>query len=389
MKNELIKVELPEFKELDKSKAQQIRETFLPMAEMLETFEKRFNEIINEAKNGITPELSLKAKRLRLDISPVRIDTGKLKDKQKEKIKIEDKAIMAVHNILVWAVSEKEDTLKKIEKDAEIQEKKRLELLQVERNNLIAPYLDDTDTRDLSGMDQEVWEAWFERRKKDHFDKLDAIKKAEETRIENERLDAVERSRERTIAPYLDFVGETKSNLRDMPEKDFITLMDSLQDAKAQYDKNQKEIKEENEHLKKEREASEAKAKAEQDARDKQAKADSDAREKAESQAKAAHDAELNKEREAAAKIAKIEQEKREKLESELKAAQEKEAKAIANAEAKKQAELSKGDAEKVKDLILELESLKTKYKFDSAKNKKMYEDTGKLIDKVIIHIKK
>jgi len=53
------------------------------------------------------------------------------------------------------------------------------------------------------------------------------------------------------------------------------------------------------------------------------------------------------------------------------------------------EAELNKGDAAKVKDLIADLESLKTKYSFKSAKNKKMYSDVNLLIDKVINHIHK
>lgn len=50
--------------------------------------------------------------------------------------------------------------------------------------------------------------------------------------------------------------------------------------------------------------------------------------------------------------------------------------------------ELSKGDAAKVQDLIKDLEALKTKYSFKSAKSKRSYIDVGVLIDKVILHIK-
>ena len=53
------------------------------------------------------------------------------------------------------------------------------------------------------------------------------------------------------------------------------------------------------------------------------------------------------------------------------------------------QGELSKGDSDKVSDLIIDLDALKTKYSFDSAKNKKMYVDVCNLIDKVTNHIKR
>ena len=80
---------------------------------------------------------------------------------------------------------------------------------------------------------------------------------------------------------------------------------------------------------------------------------------------------------------------KREKLEAELKAKQEEEEEARKQAELERQKELNKGDADKVKDLLTSLETLKNKYSFDSDKNKKMYQDVGILIDKVITHIKK
>jgi hypothetical protein len=51
------------------------------------------------------------------------------------------------------------------------------------------------------------------------------------------------------------------------------------------------------------------------------------------------------------------------------------------------QLELNKGDTAKVNDLITDLELLKTKYTFKSAKNKKMYADVEKLINKVVNHI--
>lgn len=115
MKQEIVKINAPELAAIEKSKAEEIRATFEPMAKMLSEFEEAYKEILSEAEEGITIEVMAKAKRLRLDIGKIRIETGKIKDKKKEYIKLEDKAIMGVHNILVWAVTEKEDKLKGIE----------------------------------------------------------------------------------------------------------------------------------------------------------------------------------------------------------------------------------------------------------------------------------
>lgn len=70
--------------------------------------------------------------------------------------------------------------------------------------------------------------------------------------------------------------------------------------------------------------------------------------------------------------------------ENKIKAEEEK---AAADKLAQEQAELNKGDAAKVTDLITDLESLKEKYVFKSAGNKKKYINVGKLIDKVVGYI--
>lgn len=97
----------------------------------------------------------------------------------------------------------------------------------------------------------------------------------------------------------------------------------------------------------------------------------------------------MKKEREAYEAKLKTERDERERVQKELEAKAEAERKAKEAEEARIQSELNKGDAAKVKDLIHDLETLKTKYSFKSAKNKKMYADVSVLIDKVINHIKK
>jgi colicin import membrane protein len=333
----LIKLETPELMALEPSKAQLIKAAFEPMASMLAEFEEKYNDIIAESKQGITLEVCAKAKRLRLDVGKVRIETGKRKDKQKEYLKLEDRAIMGVHNILVWAVAEKEDNLKNIEDHFEIQEQKRLNQLQAERVELISPYLEDAQLRNLSAMESDVWDAYFNQKKKEYEDRIAAEKQAEADRIEREKAEAEERER----------------------------------------------IRIENEKLKKEAEEREKQAKIEAE---KRAKAEAERIAKEQAERKAAEE-KARKEREVYEAQMKIEREQREKAEAELKAKAEAERKAAEEKEALIQSELSKGDADKVNDLIADLTSLKTKYQFKSEKNKKKYKGVGELIDKVINYI--
>lgn len=56
---------------------------------------------------------------------------------------------------------------------------------------------------------------------------------------------------------------------------------------------------------------------------------------------------------------------------------------------AKEEADLAKGDSAKLRDLVADLKSLKSKYEFKSKAKKKVYEEVGILIDKLVTHIEK
>ena len=364
MKNEIIKIDAPELNGVEKSKAEKIRQTFEPMAVMLSEFEKSFNDILKESNQKITKEVTQKAKRLRIDIGRVRIETGKLKDKQKEYIKLEDKAIMGVHNLLVWAVKEKEDKLKEIENFFEIQEQKRLEELQKERTEKISPYLEDAHERRLSDMEDDVWDAYFHSKKKEYEDRIEAEKKAEEERIEAEKRKQRHIQREYEVRDYGRFFDWDSSH-EETSDEDFQKLIDEAEKKKTAYEAEQEKIRVENERLKKEAEKEKARIEAERKAR-----------EEKERKERAEYEAKLKAEREA-----------KEKLEREAKKREEDQK---AKEEAKKariDAELKKGDSEKVKDLINDLNSNKRKYSFKSEKYKRVYVDVGVLIDKIIFHI--
>lgn len=350
MKNEVVKFDAPELQGIEKSKAEQIKATFEPMANMLTEFEDSYNLVVLEAEKEITKEVTIKAKRLRLDIGKVRIETEKVRKEQKEEYLRAGKAIDGVSNILKWAVADKEAKLKEIESYFEIQEQKRLELLQAERAEKLSAYIEDAHERNLSKFADDEFEALLAMKKKEHEDKIAAEKKAEEERIAKEKAEAEERER----------------------------------------------IRKENEQLKKEAEERERKAKIEAEKRAKEeaerrAKEEEERkiREEKERKEKEEYEAKIRAEREEKKRIEREEREKREKLEAELRAKEEAERKAKEAEESRLQAELNKGDAAKVKDLISELNSLKSKYAFKSAKNKKMYSDVGILIDNIIIHISK
>jgi hypothetical protein len=167
--NKLI-INSQELDSIENSKAQQIRDTFLPMAEMLEKFEGDYNKVLSLEKKGVTEELTVKAKKLRLDIAKVRILTEKTRKEQKEQYLRAGKAIDGVSNILKWAVSEKETKLKEIENYFEIQEQKRLVKLQETRVELLSDYIDDAHERDLAKLKDDEFDALLSMKKQQYLE---------------------------------------------------------------------------------------------------------------------------------------------------------------------------------------------------------------------------
>jgi len=364
---------VPELQAVGESKALRIKKAFEPMTKMLGGFEDAFNEVISEAESGeITPELMAKAKRLRLDIGKIRIKTGKLKDKEKQEARRESKAIQGVHNILVWAVKDKEDKLKEIEKHYERIEEQRIEQLQSERVEALSPYVEDAEERRLGDMDTDVWEAYFNGKKQQYLDRVEAERIAEEERKEKERIAAIRAEREKQLRPYFQFVPDNHPDFGELEDSEWEDFFAEMKQAKEVYDKEQEKIRKENERLQKEAKKAAEKAKKERKAREKE-----EAKRKAKEE-------EERKARQAAEREAKR---KQEELESKLKAKEEAERKAKEEEEKRKQAELSKKDSDKIKDLVKSLENIKTSFTFESKNNKAMYKSVGELIDKTINYI--
>ena len=303
MKNEIMKFDTPELQVIEKSKAEKIKATFEPMAKMLLEFEKAFKEVTSEAEKEITKDVTIKAKRLRIDIGKVRIDTEKVRKEEKEEYLRAGKAIDGVSNILKWAVIDKENKLKEIENHFEIQEQERLEKLQAERVGKLLKYVEDAEDRNLSGMENDVWQAYFTTKKKEYDDRIAAEKQAEIDRIAKEKAEAAERVRIRKENELLKKEAEEKEKQR---QKDA---------AKAEAERKALEEK-----ARKEREASEAKLRIEREAK---AKLEAELKAKAEAEEKA-------------------KREERERTEAELKAKKQAERKAKAAPDKAKLIEFAK-----------------------------------------------
>ena len=358
---------------LDEKKASNIEKSFLPKVEEKEGYEKVYKQIINAE---INKETCNSASDLRKKLVKVRTGIGKIHKAEKNYFLQAGKFVDAIKNRLTEPVVQMEEKLSDIENYYENLEKERLQKLQNDRAELLSKYLEDASERDLSSMDDDVWEAYLSTKKKEYEDRIEAERKAEEERQRQQKLQDELNQRQKEIAPYA-FFSETDVKL-GMSEKEYQSILKKAKDAKAKDDAEKEKQRKENERLKAEAEAE----------RKRQAEIEAKRKKKIEEERKA-REAKERKEREKYEAKLKAEREHREKLEREAEEHRLEEEKAKAEAEAKKQAELKKGDADKVKDLINDLENLKTKYQFKSKKYKSKYSDVGQLIDKTINFINK
>jgi len=264
--NDLMIKENEELKGIDESKAAQIKATFEPMVTMLESFEDSFNNVI---ALEMSPEKCVLAKRLRLDISKIRVSADKERKILKEEYLRGGNAVQGVYNILKFAVTDKEETLKDIESHYEKIEVEKKAKLQLDRQVELAKYDVDGEFVDLGNMPDEVWKNYLAGVKNNFETIKEAERKAEADRIEAEKKDAEERETMRLDNERLK-VEADKAEKKRISEQKKLDAERKRQDEKLRLEREKAEAEKriQDEIIRKEREEKE---KLQQDIADKEA----------------------------------------------------------------------------------------------------------------------
>ncbi len=252
--NEIILMD--ELEGVDQSKAAQIKAVFQPMVNMLEDFEGEYNGLMATEQ---TNEKSAKAKKLRLRIARVRIESDKVRKSQKEKYLRAGNAIQGIHNVLKFAVVDKEEKLREVETFYERIETERIARIRYDRESELMRYESSATGLDIGRLSEDAWENYISGVKLNYEKIKEAQRKAEEERIENERKTKLCREREMQLAKYEQFGG----NLIHLntTQSEFETLLLNLENKKKEHEEEQARIKLENEKLKAERETLEKESK--------------------------------------------------------------------------------------------------------------------------------
>ena len=257
--------------------------------------------------------------------------------------------------------------------------------------------------------------------------RITAEKKAEYDSIEKERITQLEKDRMIVAAPLSSFIADFENIVfADLAEYKFSNLISKALRLKNEQEHKQEQIKVENERLKREVEEKERVAKEYEQRREAEKQKNHDRMKALTSiglifngelfvyrdinfnwtDISCMNDHEFSKALEGAdvrmTEIKLDEQKEKEKehakqeaerldiqrLENELNLKIKAEQKAESDRLSEIEAELKKDDYVKVKDLLNDLESLKTKYSFKLPDNQKMYSGVGVLLDKIKNHIK-
>jgi colicin import membrane protein len=302
MSTEIVKVNPVEFG-LDEKKAVEITSGLTQILEERKTLTEMYSEVINLE---ITKENLDKFRELRLKIRDNRTKGIEKWHKSNKEFWLRGgQFVDAIKNKEIAENERMENNLMENEKFFERLEAKRIEELKIQRAELCQLYSEFIPLSvDLGTLSDEDFNNLLNGAKLQYNAKIEQLKKEEEARIENERLNKLEQDRRFELAPYTQFITDSPK-LREMEEKEYQTLFNSLVDAKNSYEKKQEQIRVENERLKKEAEEKEKSRLAElQIEKDKQAKL--------EAELKAKKDAEIKAENERlqAEKTAKLEAEK-------------------------------------------------------------------------------
>lgn len=203
------------------------------------------------------------ANTIRLAIRDQRLDAEKVFDAKRSEVQLQMLSYKTEDSLWLKAKQTMQILTKENEEIARYKEETRQRFLNEQRGlkiqeriikvSKIAPEISRSE---FESMTDETFDMFYSGIEKAYNDKIEAEKKAELERIENDRLDKLGQDRKIEIAPFAQFIGKSQ-DLRTMTDSDYLSLLSDLQKAKSDYEIEQEKIRVQNEELKAEKERTE------------------------------------------------------------------------------------------------------------------------------------
>ncbi len=169
-------------------------ERFIPFEEQAkEWMQKAVSITVTDANQ--TKEMAL-AREARLGLRQIRISVDKTHKALKEDIIKKGRVLDKIKNTLTDLIEPIEDYLQEQEDFIKIQEQKEIERIRTERIELLIPYMGEmAKSLPVSDMNQDAFDNFLSGQKFAHDAKIEAEKKAEEKRIQDQKDFEAEQNR--------------------------------------------------------------------------------------------------------------------------------------------------------------------------------------------------
>ena len=231
---------------------------FAPIVQELNDFGIEYPEIQEMEQS---PERSARAKRFRIDFKKaVKKSDDKRKELKEESLQ-ESKSIQGVHNYILEVTEQMLTEVMDIENYYENLEKAEQEKLRKERLIELEKYEVDGSGLSLGEMESSIWKNFligaksqYEERQREEKEEADRIK---ETLI----IENLYRQRKNILMDFWQFIPDEMktNNFGLLTDEMFEAMLETAKETKAEYDIEQKQIREDNEKLRAENVKAEAK----------------------------------------------------------------------------------------------------------------------------------
>jgi len=179
---------------VEQSTAEMLTQSFIPFFDKAKEWKEKAEKLVVTDVSQ-TREMKM-AREARLALRDVRLDADNKRKSLKEDSIRYGKAVQGVYNVIDFLIAPIEEHLLNQEKFAErIEEKRKAETKQ-RREEELQPYMEFVPYQiDLGELTEPAWQTLITGAKMQQSAKIEADKKAEEARIEAERIEAEERER--------------------------------------------------------------------------------------------------------------------------------------------------------------------------------------------------
>lgn len=347
---------------IEKTTADYIKENFQPFLDQAKEWNDKAKELV---VTDVTQVKEMKlAREARLALKEIRVLCDKKRKALKEDSIRYGKAVQDVYNLIESVISPTEKYLQEQEDFKAIQEAKIRAELKAKRDIIADPLREFIPVGlDFGSMSEDDFEKLITGAKMMLDARILEQKKAEEERLQKEKEQEQERQRIREENEILKKQAEEKDKIQKERSRELQPYIMFIRDYSDLINKGEDEYRKQFEEIKKGAEDHWEYERKEQIRKQKEEELKEQERK---------HQLELlNKQREENQKIA-----------DELKAKKDAEEKAAADKAAAIEAELSKGDAEKMQTLIKELGELPFKYTFKSKNYQSVHKSIIELVEK-------